>query len=155
MRQVIDWFLTINLIVMMGYCSYLWYSGQLVIEFKEPQTAAVVETDVYRAFELTLKSEVDRVYGKPENGYEPYMLLALFPGLAATDFEGVEASIGTYRVVGGRLQHQITEPHLRHQAATAITTRGMRTLLDNVLVRTEVDLQADGTITDVMRAISD
>ena len=155
MRNAIDWFLTANLIGMLGYCSYLWYTDQLIIMFAEPQTATVVQQDVVQAFETTLKMEVDRRFGKPENGYQPYMFLDTFSGLAPTDFEGVEASIGYYTIQDGRLMHVIEETHLRHEAATAITKRGMSRLLDNITERTGINLRTTGTITEVMNAISD
>ena len=135
MRKAIDLFLTINLFGIIVLGAYMWFKGTLIIEFRDSQTAAVVEQNVVLAFTNTLHSEVDRIYGVPDNGYEPYMFMHTFPGLAPTDFEGVEASIGHYLVEDGLLQHKIPSSALRHDAAKAITTRGMEVLLDNVATR--------------------
>jgi hypothetical protein len=81
------------------------------------------------------------------------MFLNVFPGLVETDFEGVEASIGHYTIVQGRLVHELGNPELVHSAAGAISRRGMETLLQNVAARLSIDLQSDGTITDIMRAL--
>jgi hypothetical protein len=115
-----------------------------------PTRTDPVLTDV---FIYTLEEEVQRKVGQPIEGYEPSMFLEVFPGLVETDFEGVEASIGFYTIVQGRLVHELGTPELVHSAAGAITQRGMETLLHNVASRLEIDLQRDGTITDIMRAL--
>lgn len=154
MRKAIDLILTINLFGIIVFGAYLWYTGTLIIAFEEPQTAAVVEHNVVQAFATTLKMEVDHKRGVPENGYEPQMFLEVFPGLVQTDFTDVETTLGAYDIVHGQLVHNIPPATPRHSAAKAITTRGMETLLENVSARTAINLAKDGTITELMAAIS-
>lgn len=153
-RKSIDIFLTINLLLVVGYLAYLWTNGTLVIDFNQETPVEIVEQTVYDVFALTLRQEVNVAIGPPIEGYEPAMFLQSFPGLTASDFAGVEASIGSYQIIDGQLRHVIEEGELVHSAAAAVNRRGMQTLLDNVATRLQVDLEADGTITEVMDAIS-
>jgi hypothetical protein len=105
------------------------------------------------AFKTTLKNEVQNTQGIPIEGFEPAMFLKAFPGLADTDFEGVEASIGYYTIEGGKLVHKIDNSKLIHSAAQAVTDRGLDTLLSNVAVRLNVDLTKEGTLTEIMEAL--
>jgi hypothetical protein len=105
------------------------------------------------AFKTTLKNEVVRTQGVPIEGFVPSMFLEAFTGLTITDFEGVEASIGGYTIVGGKLIHKLADDKLIHSAATAVTDRGLDTLLANVSVRLGVDLTNDGTLTQIMDAL--
>jgi len=154
-RKGLDIFLTINLVAMMLLLGYWWYTGMIVVQFNpdEPTVERFVSVEE-TVFANTLQSEVDRVLGVPERGYEPYMFLAVFPGLAETDFANVEASTGRYLVVDGRLMHKIGPDEFRHDAATAISRPGMQTLLNNISLRTGINLKQSGTITEIMAAIS-
>lgn len=156
MRKLFDYILTINLLVILGVLGYLWWSGQLQVRLQsEPETGEVANTEVEAAvFAQTLRDEVDRELGQPVNGYEPQMFLRVFPGIAATDFEDVEASIGKYVVVEGQLVHVTPPNRAVHSAAGAVTNRGLQTLLSNIQSRTGIDLAAVGTVTDIMTVIS-
>ena len=153
-RQILDTVLAVNLLVMILLGAYFWYTGSLIIEWRGPVETVSVDTDVVRVFTDTVQTEVDRVLGEPERGYEPYMLLAVFPGLVETDFAGVPASTGWYVIADGRLQHQIPSNALRHDSAKAISRAGYETLLRTVSARIGIDLSSEGTITEVMAAIS-
>jgi hypothetical protein len=104
-------------------------------------------------FKTTLKNEVARTQGVPIEGFIPSMFLKSFSGLTMTDFEGVEASIGLYTIESGRLVHKLASDKLIHSAATAVTDKGLETLLANVSVRLGVDLTKDGTLTQIMDAL--
>ncbi len=132
------------------------YSGGLELLVRTEQkehTRVRINTDVVDVFRFTLEDEVRKKRGIPIEGYEPHMFLEVFPGLVETDFEGVQASIGHYTIEEGRLVHKLDDTQLVHSAATAVTREGMETLLSNVSKRTGVDLNADGTITDIMSAL--
>ena len=55
-------------------------------------TVQRVSPTAAEVFTFTLEEEVRKKIGQPIEGYEPQMFLEVFPGLVATDFEGVEAS---------------------------------------------------------------
>lgn len=105
------------------------------------------------AFKTTLKNEVVRTQGVPIEGFVPEMFLKAFAGLTITDFEGMEASIGYYTILEGKLVHKLDEGKLIHSAAEVLTDRGLDTLLANVSVRLGVDLAKDGTLTQIMDAL--
>ena len=104
-------------------------------------------------FKTTLKNEVSRTQGMPIEGFVPSMFLKSFSGLTITDFEGVEASIGSYTIESGKLVHKLASDKLIHSAATAVTDKGLETLLANVSIRLGVDLTKDGTLTQIMDAL--
>lgn len=132
------------------------YSGGLSLLMKSEQqdvSPERLQTSVVDVFRFTLQEEVQKKVGMPVEGYEPQMFLQVFPGLVETDFDGVQASIGQYEIQEGRLVHVLDESKLAHSAAGAITREGIETLLTNVTNRIGVDLNTDGTITDVMGAL--
>lgn len=135
----------------------LVFSGALdsLLQVNE-ETQPEVKTDqtIVDAFAFTLHDEVDKKLGHPIEGYEPQMFLSVFPGLTETDFNGVEASIGTYVVENGKLGHHMDNTGLVHSAAGAVTRKGMNTLLENVVRRAEIDLSIDGTLTDIIDFIT-
>jgi hypothetical protein len=133
------------------------FSGGLELLMKTEEKAApqeAVHFDVIDTFRSTLEIEVQDKMGVPIEGYEPKMFLQVFPGLVETDFDGVEASIGNYIVVDGRLEHKLDTSKLIHSAATAISREGYKTLLNNIAKRIGVDFSNGGTITDVMSALT-
>jgi hypothetical protein len=156
LKKVLDWVLTLNLIIITALCAYLWWNGNLQISVVAPVDPTTTEIDsaTTNLFMTTLRGEVDRQLGAPENGYTPDMFTTVFPGLTATDFEDVEASVGKYVVVEGQLVHVMPPGVPRHNAVDAVTSRGLVTLLNNLATRGQIDLAADGTITDVMEMIS-
>lgn len=113
-----------------------------------------VDAEIVDVFRFTLEDEVRKKVGMPNEGYEPAMFLQVFPGLVETDFEGVQASIGGYVMKEGRLVHKLDESKLVHSAAQAITRPGFTTLLENVSKRIGINLSTDGTITDIMSALT-
>lgn len=132
------------------------YSGGLELLVKTEQKEVDlqrVSPAVLDVFRFTLEEEVRKKTGTPIEGYEPQMFLNVFPGLVASDFEGVEASSGAYTFVAGTLTHKPDDTQLQHSATGSITRTGYETLLTNVAARNDIVLQADGTVTDVMRAL--
>ena len=133
------------------------FSGGLDLLVKTEQVAEhenEVDAEIVDVFRFTLEDEVRKKVGLPDEGYEPAMFLQVFPGLVETDFEGVQASIGGYVMKEGRLVHKLDESKLVHSAAQAITRPGFTTLLENVSKRIGINLSTDGTITDIMSALT-
>ncbi len=150
----------IALIVVFLLCqvAFYVYDGPEKLGLEGPTAPVVqrVNPTAAEVFTFTLEEEVQKKIGQPIEGYEPEMFLQLFPGLVATDFEGVEASIGYYTITQGKLVHELGENRtLVHSAAGAITRAGMARLLENVATRTGINLEEDGTLTDIMSAISE
>lgn len=132
------------------------FSGGLDLLVKTEQKESIplaVSPNVVDVFKFTLEEEVQKKIGMPVEGYEPQMFLQVFPGLADTDFEGVDASSGYYTVDNGKIALKLDDSGLVHSAAGAITRDGIETLLYNVANRIGVDLKGEGTITDIMAAI--
>ncbi|MCB9815549.1 hypothetical protein H6785_03175 [Candidatus Nomurabacteria bacterium] len=94
-------------------------------------------------FKLSLEEKVVTEIGQPIEGFEPQMLMQVFPGLQASDFDGVEAVIGVYTYVDGDLNHEIGDVEMIHSAAPAISEVGYETLLDNVTERLNSNPETD------------
>jgi hypothetical protein len=109
---------------------------------------------IQEAFRATLKDTVIKKEGIPTGGFLPEMFLRTFPGLSSTDFEGVEASIGTYTIISGALVHVLDDARPIHTTATAITDNGLDTLLGNISVRLGIDLRDSGTLTQIMDVLT-
>lgn len=158
-RTLLDWLLTINLILLLGFFAYLWWTDSVALQIGNPaafdQTVVVIDDQTRGLFITTLRDEVDSQLGQPIEGYTPDMFISVFPGLVATDFEDVAASIGKYVVVEGQLVHVTPPGTPLHGAASAVSSQGLSTLLENVATRAQIDLSRSGTITDIMRVISE
>lgn len=135
----------------------LLYAGaftDLAVQFVSEERLMEVRPEVLAVFKETLETAVSRELGSPMEGYEPNMFLQVFPGLAASDFDGVQASVGQYVLRDGQLTHELNRDQLVHSAAGAITRNGMETLYRNIAQRIGVDMDVGGTLTDVMAAIT-
>ena len=91
-------------------------------------------------FSERLQSPVIERIGQPIHGFEPFMFMESFPGLAAEDFEGVEANDGTYEAILGEVVYSPTKSNVITSAAFAITNRGMETLMNNIAGRLGIQL---------------
>ena len=120
----------------------------------EAKPEVSIGQDIVTVFQFTLEDEVRKKIGAPVDGFEPDMFLEVFSGLVETDFDGVEASIGQYIVVDGKLTYVADDTKLMHSAATSVGRAGMETLLKNLAKRIDIDLTTGGTITDVMNALT-
>jgi hypothetical protein len=114
---------------------------------------ARVSNDTASAFRTALLSEVTDAGRFGDDAFVPSMFLEVFPGLTATDFEGVESRVGHYTVENGRLIHELDDTRLVHDTATAVADKGFSTLLINVSNRLGIDLSKDGTLTVIMDAL--
>ncbi len=122
--------------------------------FAAPEQPVLTDPVLVDVFIFTLEEEVQKKRVLSEEGYQPQMFLDVFPGLTATDFEGVEASVGYYTFVDGKLVLELDGATLVHETPGAISRRGMETLLANIAKRTGTNLQTTGTITDIIRALT-
>ena len=146
-------------VLIVGFNAIFVFSGGLDLFMKKEQpemekkqgSMSPSHVDIFR---FTLEDEVQKKIGTPIEGYEPQMYLQVFPGLVESDFDGVPASIGKYVMVEGRLVHKLDETQLIHSAAGALTRQGIAALLVNVSQRIDVDLNAEGTLTDIFSAIA-
>ncbi len=135
-----------------GFYVVTYYEHRQVLQELAAQPG--LEPSVIDAFRFTVEEEVKKKLGQPIEGFEPQMFLEVFPGLAVTDFDTVLASAGSYEVENGELVFVPDPAKLQHSASGAIGKDGLATLLENVAVRTKIDLNATGTLTDIMRVIT-
>jgi len=133
------------------------FSGGLELLVKTEQKTVeeqAVSTGVIDVFRFTLEDEVVKKIRQPIEGFRPDMYMRVFPGLVETDFDGVQASLGIYEMKDGELQFVLDQTQLVHSAAEAIAREGYQTMLKNISKRIGIDLNTDGTITDVMNSLT-
>lgn len=138
--------------------AFIYFGGANWVEeqfFAAEPAPVMLDPLLTEVFIFTLEEEVRKKQGLPEGGYVPQMFLDSFPGLAETDFEGVEASVGYYSLnESGRIELELRDATLVHETPGAISRSGMETLLNNIAKRTGIDLQRTGTITDIVRVLT-
>lgn len=107
----------------------------------QPPSEDIVENieAISSEFKFELEERVRIEAGQPIEGYEPFMFMQVFPGLLSEDFNGVEAMIGYYEYKNEVLKHELGNVDVIHSAAPAVTADGVKTLLDNVVTRLDVD----------------
>jgi len=80
---------------------------------------------------------VERV-GQPIEGFDAFLLMQAFPGLVASDFDGVETLEGRYEVRDGVIVFKRTQG--RSSAEQTVSGEGYATLLENLSVRLNISL---------------
>lgn len=91
----------------------------------------------------------------PVEGYEPEMLLDIFPNLSANDFQGVEAYGGQYLVEEGIVIFAESQGGVKTSADRSVSQIGMQTLLVNVLSRTGRIANSEASINELINFLSD
>jgi hypothetical protein len=76
---------------------------------------------------------------QPVAGVEPSVLMNYFPSLQVRDFDGVEAVVGQYLVVGTELQYNNTD--VADSAADDVAEAGFKTLFTNYYARVSLPVQ--------------
>ena len=147
--------IVVGVVILNGALLYTGAFDYIEEKFRPAEPDPGLQPEVVDIFRETLEQEVRAKIGTPIEGYEPAMYLNVFPGLAASDFDGVQASIGQYVLVNGQLEHQLSNAQLIHSAAGAITRSGYETLYKNVAARTGINVHNGATITDLMKVLTE
>lgn len=132
-----------------GYWTWVTYGPveETVVVSESPQLL-----DVFR---FTLEDEVKKRNDVvSEAGYTPELLLQVFPGLVESDFENVTASGGVYTIDSGALEFTRDETGLVPTTSGGLNRDGYSQLLQNILVRLQINLEQEGTLTEVITAIA-
>ena len=113
------------------------------------------DTQFVEYFSRKLQTEVVKKNGQPIEGFTPDMFLSVFPGLRASDFDGVEAFQGVYQLGdSGTLSfvRRSTGGPI-HSAEAAISPNGMEMLLSNVASRNQIVVVNTGTIDTLIQTL--
>lgn len=132
----------VAVIALVGVSTYAYWGSTLVEETPEEPESTIIDPTT-QEFTETLRTKFIEEKGQPIEGFEPWMFMEVYPGLAAEDFDGVDALIGLYRVEGGEVAYDLNGEMELHSAARAISDEGMSQLLYNLAARLEVDLAGD------------
>lgn len=135
------------LLVLIGL---LWYGGRVGVPDVKTKNASADAVQFF--IEEVRKTTIAKV-GQPIEGFEPFMFIEAFSGIAGSDFDGVEAELGVYYVENGEVKYRETEPQL-HTAARAVTDDGMKTLLENIGSRLNMDVESQIDVRQILEIIS-
>ncbi len=94
--------------------------------------------DVQEYFNEKLREGVIDRIGQPIEGFVPFMFMQAFSGLVLKDFDGADALLGEYKIVGKELAFIMNEGGPIHSAAEAVSEEGMKTILANIQRRTNL-----------------
>jgi len=107
------------------------------------------------SFVQKLEEHVIAESGQPIEGFEPFMFMAVFPGLIPTDFDEVYSNQGMYRIVNGEIVYERRNVGLPiHSAEKAISRQGYVTLLNTVSNRLNVVPEDEESINEIIKILS-
>ena len=149
MRQTLEFIAGVFILISMIVVFWRILSTPPVPTVPPPDEPAMPATGMEAEFRLAVIAVVQAEIGQPIEGYEPAMLLQVFPGLAPADFDGVDASIGQYVYTADELRYEPEEGVPMHSAGPSLTTLGFGQLLGNVVERLAV-YPDDRTVETVM-----
>ena len=107
-------------------------------------------TEVQAYFNEKLRDAVTDRIGQPIEGFVPHMFLQAFPGLVPDDFDGVDALLGEYRMIGKELTFIVDNVSPIHSAADAISEDGMKTVFINIQRRTNARITKTDEVDDLL-----
>lgn len=131
-------------VVLIAVGAYMFFAPESEAPTAEVTTSAAIY------FREELQGRVVSAFGQPIEGFEPFMFMQAYPGIAQSDFENVAAAQGKYTVHGSEVVFDRTSQEPEHSAARAITQPGMRTLLANVATRLGMPATSESEINAIL-----
>jgi hypothetical protein len=110
-------------------------------------------TDVQEYFNEKLREAVVDRIGQPIEGFVPHMFLQAFSGLVPDDFDGADALLGEYRIVGKELAFMVDQVSPIHSAADAISEGGMKTVFANIQRRTKARITTTEEVDELLLSL--
>lgn len=92
--------------------------------------------------------------GQPIEGFEPEMILSVWLGMKASDFEGVEAVGGVYKTEGEEVIFMERAGGVKTSADRAVTPEGMKTLLGNIAQRLDLPAKTENDAKNIIQLLS-
>lgn len=135
---------TIGIIIVLSALAFAIASVAPAPVEREPQ--AQEPDSLVEYFAVRMQERFISLIGQPIEGFVPEMLTQVWPGLEASDFEGVQAMNGFYEVENGRPVFRQQEGGVITSADGAITAVGFETLLRNLAARYEMDIDGNEDI---------
>ncbi len=96
---------------------------------------------------------IDRI-GQPIEVFVPFMFLQAFSGLVPKDFDGADALLGVYKIMGTKLAFIVDEGGPIHSAAEAISEEGMKTVFTNIQRRRNVLVTTTGEVDALLLSLA-
>lgn len=138
-KYIITGLLTIVLIA--GITSLFKEDGALNFETNEQYFIAIVET------------AISEQYDDVSIGYEPNIITNVFKGVVNEDFEGVATDFGKYEVINGGIAFRPNEGEAFGEGKLYISVSGMKTLLENIATRLNIELTDEASVEEVIKNI--
>lgn len=107
-------------------------------------------TAVQAYFNEKLREAVTDRIGQPIEGFVPHMFLQVFSGLTPDDFDGADALLGEYKIIGKELTFVVDKINPIHSAADAISEDGMETVFANIQRRTNTRITTSEEVDDLL-----
>ena len=92
--------------------------------------------------------------GQPIEGFDPNLLIMAFPGIEASDFQGVEAFEGYYEFMDGEIIFNRNQTNLVTSAEGTVEKEGYQTLLENIAERLELKVETEEQVDVLINAIN-
>ena len=116
--------------------------GLLVLLFSSEQEGVDEDTSqaVVQVFQDELVEQGVKRIGQPIEGFDPFSLMAAFPGLQERDFNGVLSFEGVYRYENSELKYERTADQPVTSAEQTVSSEGYSILLGNILSRLDMEV---------------
>ncbi len=112
----------------------------------EKQGEGASEPGLSKYFEERMVALGVEDIGRPIEGFDSELLMMAYPGLKASDFEGVEALEGHYHAVNGEAVFERNTAQPMSSAERMVTDEGYATLLANLSTRLEQKVQTEADV---------
>lgn len=126
--------------------------GGLYLFFVPADTTPTNDLTPYFAERLTTLGVED--IGQPIEGFDANLLIRAFPGLVASDFDGVASLEGIYEYTNGELAFRRTTSQPISSAERTLAPSGYDTLLTNVSQRLGVVAQTRSDVDEIISRVN-
>lgn len=127
-----------------------------IFMFTSPKSAKNIEVSDEAASQFTnlIWGKVIESLGQPIEGFEPEMILSVWPGIKASDFDGVEAIGGVYKTESEEVIFMERTGGVKTSADRAVTPEGMKILLGNVAQRLDLPAKTENDAKNITQSLS-
>lgn len=127
-----------------------------IFVFTSPKSAKNIGVSDEAAIQFTnlIWGKIVELRGQPIEGFEPEMILSVWPEMKSDDFDGVEAVGGVYKTKGEKVIFMERAGGVKTSADRAVTPEGMKTLLGNIAQRLSLPAKTENDAKNITQLLS-
>lgn len=122
---------------------------------KTQTTSSELAPEIVNYFSDELLKRYVLEFGMPIEGLDDFLIIRAFPGIIPKDFNNVEALQGVYRFSNNELIFEESKEIPISSAQKTISNKGMKTLLENLSKRLNIEITDISAVDFILSNISD